>query len=211
MLSKTKKILITFNLIIIYGNSYAQLDPTSNGEVLKVNYKRSYVWYYTDTAKRGVFLDSINLDSNNIIVNRLAPGLPSPEFNLLDLEGKSVSLKDFKGKIVYLDIWASWCSPCRAEIPAAKKLEEELKNQNVVFLYISIDNDEDVWRKIIKEKQMTGIHLISKGGFSSEIVQTYNINGVPRYILIDKNGIIVNGNAKRPSGGIKEEIEKLLN
>jgi thiol-disulfide isomerase/thioredoxin len=141
---------------------------------------------------------------------KLAAGNPAPEFTFPDVNGKMVSLKSFRGKVVYLDIWASWCGPCRAEIPEAKKLEEEMKDKEIAFVCISVDADENAWKKIIKEKEMAGIHLLSKGNFNSEIARLYNVKGIPRYVIIDKNGNIVDSNAKRPSSGVKKDLEKLL-
>ena len=151
------------------------------------------------------------LESNLAIVSQLAPGNLAPNFYFPDLEGKVVSLKDFRGKVVYLDIWASWCGPCRMEIPFAQKLEEEMKDKDIVFLCVSVDPDENAWRKIIKEKEMGGKHLISKGNFESEITKLYNVKGIPRYVIIDKEGIIVDSNAKRPSEEVKADLDELLN
>ncbi|MFL5763224.1 MAG: TlpA family protein disulfide reductase [Bacteroidia bacterium] len=141
---------------------------------------------------------------------KLAPGNPAPEFTFPDQNGKSISLKDFKGKIVYLDVWASWCGPCLKEVPYAKTLEEEMKSKDIVFLYVSVDDDENAWKKKIAEKEIAGIHLISKGGFESQIAKSYNIKSIPRYIIIGKDGKIINSFAKRPSGKVKEDLDKLV-
>lgn len=140
----------------------------------------------------------------------LQAGNAAPDFSLPDMDGKMVSLSDFIGKVVYLDIWASWCGPCRTEIPYAKKLEEEFKESGVVFLGVSIDEDEKAWKKIIKDKGIPGIQLISKGSFDSDIAQLYNVTGIPHYIIIGADGKIVDSNAQRPSGGVKMDLEQLL-
>ena len=140
----------------------------------------------------------------------LQAGNAAPDFSLPDMDGKMVSLSDFSGNIVYLDIWASWCGPCRSEIPHAKKLEEELKDSGVVFLGVSIDEDEKAWKKLIKDKDIPGMQLISKGSFDSDIAQKYNVTGIPHYIIIGADGKIVDSNAQRPSGGVKTDLEQLL-
>ncbi|MEP6647480.1 MAG: TlpA disulfide reductase family protein [Saprospiraceae bacterium] len=140
----------------------------------------------------------------------LAVGNLAPDFKCMDFDGNMVSLSDFKGKVVYLDIWASWCGPCRMEIPYARKLEGKLEGKNVIFLCVSIDEDENAWRKIIAEKEMKGVHLISKGSFASDVAKLYNVTGIPHYIIIDQEGNIVNINAKRPSEGVQEELEQLI-
>ena len=144
------------------------------------------------------------------IASTLSPGHPAPNFTLPDAKGKMVSLSDFRGKVVYLDIWATWCGPCRAEIPHALKLEEEMRNRDVVFLSVSVDEDDKAWKKMIKEKEMKGVHLISKGNFESTVAKLYNVKGIPQYVIIDQKGNIVTNNAERPSGKAKESLEALL-
>lgn len=139
---------------------------------------------------------------------KLAPGNPAPAFTLKNLEGKDISLSDYKGKVVYLDFWASWCSPCKAEIPSAAKMEDELKNRDVVFLKVSIDENEMSWRKIIEEKKLSGVHVIANG-FNDPVPKSYQVDGIPKYVLIDKNGNLVDSNAPRPSSE-KEIIDKIL-
>lgn len=141
----------------------------------------------------------------------LAPGSPAPDFTLNDLNGKKVSLSNFRGKVVYLDIWASWCKPCIAEIPAAKKLKEQFEGKDVVFLNVSIDTNESSWRKVISEKNIEGIHLISSDGgigWESLIARLYNIYAVPTYYLIGKNGNIIDNRPPRPSQS--DKIEQAL-
>ena len=140
--------------------------------------------------------------------SELAPGKTAPNFTLKNLEGKDVSLSDFKGKVVYLDFWASWCGPCRAEIPSAAKMEEDLKDKEVVFLKVSIDENEQSWRKIIEEKQLGGVHLIANG-FGDPVPKSYQVEGIPKYVLIDKDGNLIDSNAPRPSSE-KEIVDKIL-
>ena len=142
--------------------------------------------------------------------HHLSTGNPAPNFTCLNQNGKKISLNDLKGKDIYLDIWASWCAPCKMEIPFAQKLEEEMKNQNIVFLYMSIDEDEMAWKKAINENNLNGMHLIASGSYNSEIAKLYNVKGIPHYITINKEGKIVDSNAKRPSGDIKKDLVKLL-
>jgi thiol-disulfide isomerase/thioredoxin len=165
-----------------------------------------YFKTYAQNARYKELLDETLAD-----ISRLMPGNAAPDFTLTDINGKKVSLKDFKGKVVYLDIWASWCGPCLMEIPAAKKLHEEMKDRNIVFLCVSVDDDEEAWKKTVRRDEIKGIQLISKGGFSSEIARAYLVKGIPHYVIIDKKGKIVSNNAQRPSGGVKAELEKVLN
>lgn len=134
---------------------------------------------------------------------------------LKDLEGNFFTFDDLKGKVVYVDYWASWCGPCRMQMPYSKQLhamfnEKQLKQ--IVFLYVSIDADENAWKKAINDLGIEGKHGISPGNWNSEIAKYFGINSIPRYMLIDKNGKIVDLNGKRPSmvPDIYNDILKLL-
>ena len=138
----------------------------------------------------------------------LAEGATAPAFSLKDTSGKTVSLQDFKGKIVYMDFWASWCGPCMKEAPYAVKLQQQFKNKDIVFLYVSTDESDEDWIKAIRAKNLgNGIHLLSKS--TAENVQDiYDVSGIPSYFLIGRDGKILNGSASRPSD---EKTVELLN
>ncbi|GAB4040503.1 hypothetical protein GCM10028809_64960 [Spirosoma gilvum] len=135
-------------------------------------------------------------------------------FSFVNQAGEPVTLDDFKGKVVYLDVWASWCGPCRAEFPFSKQLQERLtkkQKDQIVFLYISIDDTEDVWKRALNTLQLQGEQGLSTGGWKSRTVQYFGIQSIPRYILINKKGQVVDENAKRPSmtDALLEDILKL--
>lgn len=125
---------------------------------------------------------------------------PAPDFTAYDEQGKIVKLSDLKGKMVYVDFWSTSCVPCVEELPATKKLQEQFKdNKDIVFLYVSLDNSEQRAKNFIALKDFKGTHWFSPEGFSSDAAKKYNIRAIPRYLLIDKNGLLVNDNAPRPS------------
>lgn len=124
------------------------------------------------------------------------------KFRLPDLEGNMVAIEDFAGKVIYLDVWASWCGPCIKQMPAAKALKEKLtpeQLEKIVFLYISIDDHESRWKGAIEKHGIKGTHLRSPGGWKSEVTKKFGIRGIPRFILFDKYGKVVALEAKRPS------------
>lgn len=131
----------------------------------------------------------------------LSTGQVPPAFVMYDLDGKAVSLKDFAGKVIYMDLWASWCSPCRGEMKnGSPALHEKFKdNKDVVFLYISIDDNELKWKDAIKEDKIQGVHALSVGGVNSSVAKAFGVSGIPRYIIIGKDGKIFDNDATRPS------------
>lgn len=117
---------------------------------------------------------------------QFAAGSPAPTFVLHDMDGKTVSLRDFQGKLVYLDFWASWCKPCMKKLEAFKDVEAAFKDKNIVFLHVNLDKTPAKWRKTLEEHQFTGIHLFSDQ--ASSITRDYEVLSVPKFFLITKEG-----------------------
>ncbi len=133
-------------------------------------------------------------------------GKPAPKFTLESNLNKTYSLDDFKGKVLYIDLWASWCGSCRAEIPDFKKLVNKFKdNHQIAFLSIAVNDGVNEWKKALSEYKPDWIQLLDREGV---VWKSYVANTIPKYILIDKQGNIVNFDAPQPESG--EKIEKLL-
>ena len=142
-----------------------------------------------------------NLTTKYNQIKTLTPGKTSPGFDYENFKGGKTSLESLKGKYVYIDVWATWCGPCRREIPSLQKVEEEYKGKNIEFVSLSIDQrkDYDKWRKMVEEKSLGGIQLFADNDWNSQFVKDYAIEGIPRFILVDPNGNIVSADAPRPS------------
>lgn len=135
----------------------------------------------------------------------------APDFELKDLEGKRVSFKDFKGKVVLLNFWATWCAPCRAEMPSLENLYRSFKGKGLVVIGVSVDNSDNSVRSFVRQKKITfPILLDSKKEVSFD---DYGVIGLPVTFLIDQKGIIVEkvfGERQWDSEEIKEKIKRLL-
>lgn len=134
------------------------------------------------------------------------PGTDGLQFAYADKDGKQVSFASLKGKVVLVDVWATWCGPCRAEFPHLKQLEKDMEGQPVQIVSISTDADKDKekWLKMIKDEGLGGMQLYA--GQSNEFSKYYKVNTIPRFLVFDKNGKIVNVDAPRPSNPKLKEL-----
>ena len=142
---------------------------------------------------------------------RFGKGKPSPLFtNYENFKGGTTSLIDLRGKYVYLDIWATWCAPCKKEIPYLKVLEKDFQSNNIEFVSISVDKQSahETWKKMIKGEELGGIQLYADNNFESAFITEYEITAIPRFILLDPQGNIVDSDAPRPSD---PKLRELLN
>jgi thiol-disulfide isomerase/thioredoxin len=143
----------------------------------------------------------------------MASNAMAPDFNYVTVDNKKVSLKDLRGKYVYIDVWATWCGPCKAEIPSLQKVEKDYHDKNIEFVSLSVDKqaDKGKWEKYVKENKLGGIQVIADKDFESEFIRKFNIAAIPRFILIDPQGKIVSGDALRPSDpALRDQLNKLL-
>ena len=150
--------------------------------------------YLSSWKERKVQLEGIPKEGEDFI-----------DFTYPDINNNLISLSDFKGELVYIDVWASWCGPCKKEIPSLKKLEYDFKDENLTFLSISVDENKEDWTSMVIKKKLGGIQLWANGW--SEITDYYAIFSIPRFILVSKDGKIISNNAPRPSSN---EIKELL-
>jgi thiol-disulfide isomerase/thioredoxin len=149
------------------------------------------------TSKR--FKDKLTKRYNALKSSK--PSMKAKGFEYENFKGGKTSLNDLKGKLVYIDIWASWCGPCKREIPYLEKLIHKYKGNNIEFVSISVDSkkDHDKWKKMVTEKDLKGIQLFADNSFKSDFIKFYNVNLIPRYFLIDEKGDIISAQAPRPS------------
>lgn len=146
------------------------------------------------------------------VVNQLT-GKESPSFNYENHKGGTTKLEDLRGNYVYIDTWATWCGPCLREIPAMKEVEQKYRGKKITFVGISIDKKEDhtKWREMVTSKNLGGVQLFADSDWNSQFIKDFSITGIPRFILIDPQGNVVDANAPRPSEpALQILLDKLL-
>ena len=138
--------------------------------------------------------------------SRVLKGKTIPEFTFLDIDSKEIALSSFKGKYVYIDCWATWCGPCKQQLPFLQKLEQKYKGKDIVFVSISSDSDRDKWKKMVKDQKLGGVQLIKKLPTDSDFSNLFMINAIPRFIILDKDGKVFDANTTRPSDPATTEL-----
>ena len=181
-----------------------------------VNYKNEN--YYADYEKIMALLVSKEmkdrLNTRLQTAQSTTPGAKSVGFEYESVDGAKVSLSDFKGKYVYVDIWATWCGPCIKQMPDLKELIKEYEGKNIAFVVISVDEKKDIakWKKMVPIYNVGGTHLIADNALKSEFMKAYSVSLIPRSILLDVDGNVINNNAPKPSdNNLKNILNQLLN
>jgi len=132
----------------------------------------------------------IDLSNNDII------HLEDSDGNYTNLE---TILERHKGKMIYIDYWASWCRPCRAEMPSSRELKKKYAGKDVVFIYISVDRDSKAWEVANKQEQLKEESYLALNYPKGKLYQLRNVSNIPRYMLYGKNGKMIDDAAIRPS------------
>lgn len=136
---------------------------------------------------------------------RFAPGHPAPDFVLYNPEGKEVKLSQFKGKLLLLDFWASWCGPCRKENPNVVKLYNEYKQKGLEILSVSLDRERDPWLEAIQSDGLIWSHAWDSNG---DVSKLYHVESIPSTFLIDREGKIIVQNLRGEA--LEQKVAELL-
>lgn len=186
---ENKKVTVIKELIDVYR---AKVRPGAFKNNLLEQYQIEYARVYESKLSSGTVLN----ENKNI----------SPDSLISNLVSKH------KGKVIYLDVWATWCKPCLAEMGNSKLLREKFKGKNVVFVYICTrSKSQSQWKNLIAANQMEGDHYLLDESQSDGFLKRFNINAIPRYMIYDKKGSLKNGEAARP-GNVKafDEIKSAM-
>ncbi len=157
------------------------------------------------------FEKSTDLESIDVIKEKvevwapISAGNEAPAFTLPDIDGNEVSLSDFAGKYVYIDFWATWCGPCKIEIPVLEELAVKYADKNIEIMSISVDKDKQAWIDMVTRDKPQWLQLHDGINMNDD----YLVKFIPSFVLIDREGKILQARAPRPSSG--EVLEDLLN
>ncbi len=146
-------------------------------------------------------------DNTKAITDTLKVGDLCPDFAFKDTSGVEQSLKSLRGKYVLIDVWASWCYPCRKQLPFYEQLQEDFKDEDIVFLGVNVDSQDFRWLGFVQNLHMKGKQwkVLNK-----DFENRFNIAYIPRFILLDKGGKILETRMTLPSKPETKEYLKAL-
>lgn len=129
---------------------------------------------------------------------KVRKGSRLPDFSFTDTEGKRVALSQFRGKYVLIDCWATWCGPCKIQLPHLEKVMDRYGDKNIVFIGISSDKNKAAWQKMVKDRHMRGVQL-NEPDAEAEFFTLFRVNAIPRFILLSPDGTVYDAHLPRPS------------
>lgn len=174
-------IFLILSIVVIFGALYTVQNYNKSSN----NSSPSQISQGNSNSGNG---NSNTINNNAPEINQGTIKVKATDFKLKDLTGKEVSLSDFKGKNVYLNFWATWCPPCRGEMPDIEKLYEETKDSNLVILGVDLGEDSSTVKSFIDNNKYNFKILLDS---DQSVAAKYNINAIPTSFFIDKNGVIV--------------------
>ena len=210
---------------LIFANNYNYRKSVTKGKVLDRVLSEKMIDIIEELIDETAFVDSImndfrsscknpdyinEINQNYKIACALKKGLAAPDFTLVDDKGEKISLSSFKDKVVYIDFWATHCVPCLGQMPKSKVLMEKFKdNPDVAFIFVNVKDNMNTWKNYISKNKSKGQQLFANKSESKILETNFNFDGIPHYVLINKDGTIIDSDAETP-GLIEPQIRLLL-
>jgi len=138
----------------------------------------------------------------------LAPGHPAPDFTMTGLDGQTIRLSDFRGKVVLLDFWATWCNPCIVELPNVLRTYKEYKDQGFAIIGLSLDESRQQLSEFVRQRNIAWPQLFDGKGWKMRIAQLYRVSAIPATFLLDRSGTIRYKNVRGPE--LARRVKELL-
>lgn len=183
---------------------------TKIGEIFSESDLKAYLSKFASFSNDTLLVKNIK---NEFFISNDASDLSKDSLLMVDSKNNKLSLQTLlnlnKGKVIYIDFWASWCIPCRREMKNAEKLRAAFKGKDVVFVYFSIDKSKTAWSEACNEERLTEVQhsYILTNAASSVFLKSIDFGPIPRYLVYDKHGKLIHKNA--PSSGT-DEVHRLL-
>lgn len=205
-----------------YINLLQKLDdklshPESKSAVLwmlsKHYHNENQPWKVKKIARETIELNAVEFhveQARGLLyeIESLSVGQKAPNFRARTVKGDSIALSDYRGKIVLLDFWATWCGPCLPEIPHLKSIQAKHPEKELQIIGIALEDDPGKLMKFLAEKEMNWPHVLQSGRWKDELSGLFNITGIPQTYIIDRNGTIA---AKELRGQeLEKEIAKII-
>jgi len=188
------------SLIAIYQifGRHNIIDEEKNIDLLEFLAENLKENYPTNSHANEIYIRTkkikVKLTEQEKIRKRLEPGNKIPELSLPNVDGQATSIVDYRGKIVLIDFWASWCVPCRRHNPDLVKIYQRYNSRGFEIFGVSLDYDKDMWIKAIEHDKLTWVQVSDIMHWNSPVVKIFNITAIPYNILIDSEGIIIEHN-----------------
>ena len=185
--------------LYILGNYYSMLSPEELAPILE-----SYIEAFPTNARLK------QIKKINDITLETSVGKPFKNFEMTDVDGNMHSIAEYvsANKVTLIDFWASWCGPCRAEMPAVKEAYEAYKSKGFGIVGVSLDNNKEAWVGAIKNLGLNWAHLSDLKGWNNEGASLYGVRSIPATVLVAQDGTIIARNVRGEA--IKEKLAELL-
>lgn len=185
------------------------LDNTEKGTALVQQIKQEYPETKAGKSADAILENVKQQEGAKKIQRELVEGSKFPDFDEKDLDGKSLSVAGFKGKVVLIDFWATWCGPCVMELPNVIKAYEKHHDHGFEIIGISLDQDQERLKSFLKQKNMNWQQYFDGKGWGNKLAQKYGVQSIPATYLLDQEGKII-GRDLRGDTALDQAVSKAL-